>query len=139
MDNVDRLNAEARSKLYGAPARAVLRVEDYRRAKAFYHEVLGLPVDDVRPGDGIVLAGDGTQIELYERPGMPASANTVLAFHASDFEATVADLRARGVRFEDYDLPEAGVKTVDGIAELAGTKVAWFKDSEGNILAVATL
>jgi catechol 2,3-dioxygenase-like lactoylglutathione lyase family enzyme len=54
-----------------------------------------------------------------------------------DVEAAVADLRAKGVTFEEYDLP--GVKTVNGIAELGGTRGAWFKDPEGNILSVVQL
>jgi hypothetical protein len=49
----------------------------------------------------------------------------------------VADLRGKGVTFEEYDLP--GVKTVNGIAELGGTRGAWFKDPEGNILSVVQL
>jgi hypothetical protein len=52
-------------------------------------------------------------------------------------EATVAELRGKGVRFEDYDLP--GLKTVNGIAELGGIRGAWFKDPEGNILSVVQL
>jgi catechol 2,3-dioxygenase-like lactoylglutathione lyase family enzyme len=54
-----------------------------------------------------------------------------------DVEATVADLRAKGVTFEDYDLP--GLKTVNGIAELGGIRGAWFEDPEGNILSVVQL
>jgi hypothetical protein len=61
----------------------------------------------------------------------------------ADLKATVAALRARGVRFEEYDLP--GLKTVDGIAEVEGNypskggvgeMAAWFKDSEGNLLGI---
>ena len=51
-----------------------------------------------------------------------------------DIEAAAASLREKGVVFEEYDLP--GFKTVDGIAEIEGTKGAWFKDSEGNLLAI---
>jgi hypothetical protein len=54
-----------------------------------------------------------------------------------DVEATVADLRGKGVAFEDYDLP--GVKKVNGIAELGDIREAWFKDPEGNILSVVQL
>jgi hypothetical protein len=54
-----------------------------------------------------------------------------------DVEATVADLRGKGVRFENYDLP--GLKTVNGIAELGDIRGAWFKDPEGNILSVVQL
>ncbi len=132
---------KTRSKLYSAQARAVLRVEDYERARSFYHDTLGLPVDDLPgvPGSGIAIAGDGTQIELYQRPGIPAPENTVLAFHAVDFEATLEDLRRRGVVFEDYDIPEIGLKTEGGVAQMAAKKAAWFKDSEGNILSVSTM
>ena len=52
----------------------------------------------------------------------------------ADVEAAVAELRDKGVRFEEYDLP--GLKTVNGIAELGGTRGAWFKDPEGNILSM---
>jgi hypothetical protein len=66
-----------------------------------------------------------------------------MAWEVDDVEAAVAELRARGVVFEDYDLP--GLNTVDGIAEIAGTypsdggigeRAAWFHDSEGNLLAL---
>jgi hypothetical protein len=52
----------------------------------------------------------------------------------SDIEADVADLKARGVVFEEYDLP--GLKTIDGVATIGESKGAWFKDSEGNLLAL---
>ena len=52
-----------------------------------------------------------------------------------DLEAEVATLKSRGVTFEEYDMP--GIKTVGGIATGGGAKTAWFKDSEGNILAVS--
>jgi hypothetical protein len=54
-----------------------------------------------------------------------------------DVEAAVADLRAKGVTFEEYDMP--GLKTVDGIAGLGEERVAWFKDPEGNILSLAQI
>jgi hypothetical protein len=56
------------------------------------------------------------------------------AFMVADVEAAVAELRGKGVSFEEYGLP--GLKTVNGIAELGGSKGAWFKDPEGNILSV---
>jgi hypothetical protein len=57
-----------------------------------------------------------------------------MALEVQDIDAAVKDLRARGLKFEEYDSP--GLKTKDGIAEIAGTKVAWFKDSEGNLIAL---
>jgi hypothetical protein len=66
-----------------------------------------------------------------------------MAWEVDDIEATVAQLKARGVVFEEYDLP--GLTTVDGLAEIpdnypskggVGERAAWFKDSEGNLLAI---
>ena len=86
-------------------------------------------------------AGDGTMVMIYERPGMPAPQNTALGFGlpADKFDEVAADLRTKGVTFEDYDLPEIGLKTVNGIAEFEGFKAAWFKDSEDNIVNIASM
>jgi hypothetical protein len=60
-----------------------------------------------------------------------------MAWFVKDIADTVAELRRRGVRFEEYDFP--GLKTVDGIADLGYEKSAWFRDSEGNLLALGEL
>jgi len=124
------------------PAMAVLRAEDFARARVFYTEVLGLteePSGGPTP-EALFAAGDGTRVSVYERPGMPAPQNTTLAFGvpSDQFDGVVGDLRSRGVVFEDYDIPEIGLKTVDGIADFDGNKVAWFKDPEGNILMLGS-
>ena len=125
------------------PAAAVLRAEDIGRAKKFYADVLGLKPGDEGPtgGEGMFAAGDGSMVLIYERPGMPAPQNTTLGFNlpADQFDAVAADLRAKGVTFEDYDVPEIGLKTVNGIAEFEGIKAAWFKDSEGNIVNIVSM
>ena len=127
------------------PAAAVLRAEDLARASKFYSEVLGLKPRDLSgpPSEGLAMftAGDGTGVLIYERPGMPAPQNTALGFGvpAEQFDEIAAALRAKGVTFEDYDLPEIGLKTVDGIAEFEGSKAVWFKDSEDNIVNIATM
>ena len=125
------------------PAAAVLRAEDISRAKKYYADVLGLkPMDIPTSGsEGMFTAGAGTMVLIYERPGMPAPQNTTLGFNlpADQFDAVAADLRAKGVSFEDYDVPEIGLKTVNGIAEFEGTKAAWFKDSEGNIVNIVSM
>jgi catechol 2,3-dioxygenase-like lactoylglutathione lyase family enzyme len=125
-------------------ATAVLRAESFPRAATFYTEVLGLKRLGSSEGpttEGMFEAGNGSIVDIYERPNMPPPANTTLGFGVptSEFEDVVADLRARGVTFEEYDMPDMGLKTVDGIAEFDGTKAAWFKDSEGNILTVGSM
>ena len=125
------------------PVGAVLRAEDLSCATRFYTEVLGLkPAATGGPtGEGMFSAGDGTGLMIYERPGMPAPQNTTLGFGVprERLDEVVADLRAKGVTFEEYDLPEIGLKTVDGIAEVEGVRLAWFTDSEGNIVNIATM
>lgn len=131
------------SSLGDYPTCAVLRVEDLSRAKAFYTEVLGLKAAEVSgpTPEGMFTAGDGTMVMLYERPGMPAPQNTTLAFGlpADAFDDVVAGLRSKGVTFEEYDIPEIDLKTDQGVAESGGSKVAWFRDSEGNIVSIATM
>lgn len=122
-------------------AQAVLRAEDYDRAAKFYTEVLGLspgPTNESMTHEGSFVAGSGTVVGVYERPGMPAPQNTALGFSVpvDKFDGVVADLRGKGVVFEEYDIPEIGLKTVNGVAELEGNKAAWFKDTEGNIIVL---
>ena len=125
------------------PAAAVLRAEDISRAKKYYTDVMGLKPTDIPTSgsEGMFAAGDGTMVLIYERPGMPAPQNTTLGFNlpADQFDEVAAALRAKGVTFEDYDVPEIGLKTVNGIAEFEGTKAAWFKDSEGNIVNIVAM
>ena len=122
---------------------AVLRAEDFGRAKKFYTEVLGLKAEESGgpTPEGMFTAGGGTMVSIYERPGMPAPQNTTLQFGVPKdrFEAVVADLRSRGVVFEDYDMPEIGLKTVNGVTEFEGRMVAWFKDSEDNIVSIGSM
>lgn len=123
-------------------AAAVLRAEDLGRATKFYTEVIGLKEQPI-PGTGqkMFMAGAGTAVLIYERPGMPAPMNTALGFSlpADRFDEVVADLTAKGVAFEEYDIPEMGLKTVNGVASLDGAKAAWIKDSEGNIISLAVM
>ena len=122
----------------------VVRAESYDRAKKFYTEVLGLKpgMEFPGPGGGGMFEGaGGTMVMVYERPGLQAPENTVLGFGvaADRFDALMAELRSSGVVFEEYDVPEMDLKTVDGVAEMGGMKSAWFKDSEGNILNLAAM
>ncbi|HZQ69510.1 MAG TPA: VOC family protein [Terriglobales bacterium] len=118
-----------------------LPAQDLARAKAFYAEKLGLNPVEERPG-GLHYRCAGGSFSIFKSAGGPSGQHTQMAFEVDDIEAVVNCLRRRGVVFEDYDLP--GLKTVNGIAEIPGNypsrgtgeKGAWFKDSEGNLLAV---
>lgn len=118
-----------------------LPAQNLERARKFYSEKLGLEPIEERPGGLLYRCGKGF-FALFESAGAPSGNHTQMGWEVTDIEATVAALRARGVVFEEYDVP--GLKTVNGIAEIAGNypskgigeKGVWFKDSEGNLLGI---
>ncbi|MBI4259079.1 MAG: VOC family protein [Actinobacteria bacterium] len=116
---------------------ATLAVSDIDRARRFYEDVLGFSVYREDP-NGIVYEVPGAGANLFIYPSQFAGTNqaTAATFEVQDIEATVATLREKGVAFEEYDFP--GLKTEEGIATLGPEKAAWFKDPDGNILAVGT-
>ena len=129
--------------LGNAAAVTMLPAVDLDRAIRYYTDVLGLkPVDIGTPpeaGLAAFTAGGGTQLALYLR-GATKADHTVLTFIVADIEAELDALVSKGVKFEQYNLPDFGLVTdARGIAELGGTKNAWFKDTEGNLLALAEM
>jgi len=118
-----------------------LPAQDLARARAFYAEKLGLEPMEERPG-GLRYQFAGGEFALFESAGQPSGEHTQIAFEVDDIDAVVAELRARGLVFESYDLP--GLTTVDGIAEIDGNypskgsaeRGVWFRDSEGNLLGI---
>jgi hypothetical protein len=114
-------------------------VVDFGRAAGFYQNTLGLRLVMAIEEAGVALfeAGAGSRLFLYQR-GPTTADHTVASFVVEDTERIVRDLSARGVVFEQYDMP--GLKTnAMGIAEFGPDKTAWFKDTEGNIIAVGTM
>ncbi len=120
---------------FNAAVMPTLPVVDLNRARAFYEQKLGLrPAGPATP-DGILYeCGGGTRLFLYPRAATKAD-HTVASFVVDNLEAAVGALKARGVVFEEYDLPD--FKTVNSIATLSSERAAWFKDPEGNTLAVS--
>jgi catechol 2,3-dioxygenase-like lactoylglutathione lyase family enzyme len=111
-------------------------VTDIKRAKKFYSDTLGLNLrEEVAPGHLSYDAGEGTFLIVYERPTPTTSDATAASFAVDDVESTVKGLKGRGVKFEVYDMP--GVEWNDVIATMGDMKGAWFKDPDGNILAVS--
>jgi catechol 2,3-dioxygenase-like lactoylglutathione lyase family enzyme len=118
-----------------------LPVKDLGRARRFYSEKLGLDPVEERPG-GLRYRCGGGYFSLFESAGFASGNHTQMAWEVADIDATVAALRARGVVFEEYDLP--GLKTGNGIADIdgnypskgVGERGAWFRDSEGNLLGI---
>jgi predicted enzyme related to lactoylglutathione lyase len=112
---------------------------DLGRARKFYEETLGLKAVREDPGPGIVFqAGGGTSIYVYQR-GATKADHTAASFAVDDVDAVVKGLKAKGVAFEEVDLSSMGIKTENSVATMGEMKAAWFKDTEGNILAVTNM
>ncbi|SDW83826.1 hypothetical protein SAMN04487917_11184 [Arthrobacter sp. yr096] len=115
---------------------AVLPAQDIARARAYYSEKLGLEPENPDADDNLQYrCGDGTGFFLYQTPNAGTAKNTQMGWMVSDVAAAVAELRDKGVTFEDYDFP--GLKTENGVATMPdGSAAAWFLDTEGNILSL---
>ena len=119
--------------LEGASAHTTLPVLDMERAKRFYTETVGAIPGEATPGGAFFHLGDSS-FTLYPTPNPDRGGHTQMGLRVPDVRAAVAELRSRGVTFEEYDFP--GLKTTDGIAEMEGVSAAWFKDPEGNTIGV---
>ena len=121
--------------LKSVPIVPYIPATDVARARKFYEQKVGLTPKEEYAGGVIYECGKGSWVFLYPSGGAGTSKASQAFWAVDDVEAEVAELKARGVVFEEYDMP--GIKTVNGIATAGGAKTAWFKDSEGNILAVS--
>ncbi|MGP3968950.1 VOC family protein [Streptomyces sp. 6N223] len=143
MDARNAMDAsDGKGPLSGCRVATRLPARDLGRARRFYAEVLGLEPVDERPG-GLLYRCGGAEFVLFASAGASPGTFTQMALEVDDIEAATAELRRRGVEFEEVDLP--GLRTVDGIAEVegnypskgaSGERGAWFRDSEGNLLGV---
>jgi catechol 2,3-dioxygenase-like lactoylglutathione lyase family enzyme len=117
------------------PVSPVLLAKDLAAAREFYHDRLGLKILTENAEALVFQCGGGTHIEVTKSTVGTADEQTQLSWQVEDIRAEVADLRARGVRVEDYDLP--GLKTDDGIADIGFAWAAWIIDPGKNALGVA--
>jgi len=112
----------------------MLPVKDLDRARRFYEEGLGLQAGAAKPDGKFVYRCGGTEIALFPKPEGTQARHTALSFRVDDIAAAIRQLEARGVVFDDYDLPD--FKTVEHVCVLGSEKAAWFQDTEGNILCL---
>jgi catechol 2,3-dioxygenase-like lactoylglutathione lyase family enzyme len=119
---------------------AVLAASDLARARAWYADKLGLqPVMSLEDMGTDIFVIHGTQVTIYETPSAGTARSTALGLVVNDLRGTMAELRSRGVVFEEYDIQD-GPKTVDGVSgDEASGMAAWFTDSEGNIVNLVQL
>jgi catechol 2,3-dioxygenase-like lactoylglutathione lyase family enzyme len=123
--------------LSGARYSAALPCRDLARARSFYADKLGLVPADEHP-DRLVYEGhSGTEFLLFASSGTPSGSHDQMRFSVTDIQVEVRELKRRGVRFEEYDFP--GFDKATSIAWVTDHHVAWFKDSEGNQLAIVEM
>ena len=114
------------------PAYATLPSPDLQVLRRFYEDVLGFVPREETPAGIYYDAGDGTFFIITRSGGKASGGHTQLGFRVPDIVTEVADLRARGVTFEEYDAP----KTIDGIATTPIGRAAWFRDPDGNLIGM---
>ena len=116
------------------PIHPVLLATDLAAARDFYHDRLGLEILDESEAAIIFRCGGGTQLSVTKSTTGTADTQTQASWQVTDLQAEVADLRARGVKVEDYDLP--GLKTENGIADIGFALAAWMIDPGKNALGI---
>ncbi len=127
--------------LTSAHAVTKLPAQDLDRARLFYRDRLGLEPVEERNGGLRYVCGE-TEFHLFLSSGTASGTATQLGFEVANIDDVVADLRARGLEFESFDI--AGFEVEDDIVIVPnnypskgnGERGAFFRDSEGNLLAI---
>ena len=116
------------------PVFPILLSKDLVASRAFYHDTLGLEI--LREDEERIMfrCGGGSMLSVTLSTVGTADTQTQLAWRVPDLQAELADLRARGVRIDEYDLPDP--KTTDGIADMGFSWAAWIIDPSGNALGI---
>jgi catechol 2,3-dioxygenase-like lactoylglutathione lyase family enzyme len=128
------LRKKENSMLGKTDAVANVAVKDLDRARTFYKETLGLTPIDERDGELIVFKSGSSSLNVYRSQYAGTNKATAVTWTVDDVGDTVRKLKAKGIVFEHYDLPDT---TLRGDIHVAGNlQVAWFKDPDGNILNV---
>jgi catechol 2,3-dioxygenase-like lactoylglutathione lyase family enzyme len=120
--------------LQNSPMFAYLPVKDVQRARQFYEQKLGFRAKQELAGGVVYEFAAGTSCFMYPTPNAGTSRASQAFWQVEDVEREVDELKSKGVVFEEYDMP--GMPMKNSIATGGGAKTAWFKDPEGNILAI---
>jgi catechol 2,3-dioxygenase-like lactoylglutathione lyase family enzyme len=116
------------------PITPVLLATDLAAAREFYHGKLGLQIIREDKNAIVFRCGSGTHLDVTKSTVGTADQQTQAAWQVSDIRAEVAELRARGIKVEDYDTP--GLNTEDGIADIGFAWAAWIIDPATNALGI---
>ena len=120
--------------LQNSPMYSYIPAKDVKRARRFYEQTIGLKAKEEVAGGVVYEFANGTACFLYQTSNAGTSKASQAFWQVQDIEREVAELKKRGVKFEEYDMPDMEVE--NSIYTGGGAKAAWFKDSESNILAL---
>jgi catechol 2,3-dioxygenase-like lactoylglutathione lyase family enzyme len=112
----------------------MLPVKDFEGAKRFYEKTLALRKVDEMPGTAVTYRSGNSTLCVYRSDHAGTNQGTAALWEVPDVDATVKELKAKGVSFEKYDMP--GISHEGDVHRAGDLRVAWFKDPDGNILSV---
>ena len=115
---------------------ATVGVKDVKAARQFYEETLGLTVEEIHGSDVVTYASGDSRLLVYQSAYAGTNKATCVTWTSRDVDAVAGGLKARGVRFEHYDLPN--MKREGDVHVSGEMRAAWFRDPDGNILAVVS-
>ena len=114
---------------------ATLPAQDIERARKFYEQKLGLKPEQEEGDGGAMYRTGETLFLVFVSTGKASGEHTQMALEVEDVVSAASELKSKGVKFEEYDHPN--FKTKDGLIDMPdGTKGGWFKDTEGNLIAL---
>jgi catechol-2,3-dioxygenase len=119
------------------PINVVLLATDLESSREFYAGKLGLEILSESEEEINYKCGGDTQLAISKSTTGTADEQTQASWRVDDLAAEVAELRARGVEVQEYDMP--GMKTVDGIADMDFALIAWIIDPDKNALSIMQL
>jgi catechol-2,3-dioxygenase len=116
------------------PIDVVLLAPDLEAVKDFYVNKVGLEVLEDNPYALTLKCGGGTRLVMSKSDVGTADEQTQASWRVTDLGKELTELRSRGVKIEEYDLP--GIKTVNGVADIGFALMAWFIDPAKNCLGI---
>ena len=113
---------------------ATVGVKDLAAARAFYEGKLGLRPDAMEEPGAVAYKSANSNLLVYESSYAGTNQATAATWEVGDIEQEVQSLKEKGIQFERYDLP--GTTRQGDLHSSGKTRAAWFKDPDGNILAI---
>ena len=113
---------------------AAIPAQDIKRARQFYEQKLGLKPGEAQPDGSVFYATGETMFFVFPSAGKASGNHTQIGLEVDDAVAAANEVRNKGVEPEEYDTPD--LKTENGIVQMGDGKGFWFKDTEGNLIAV---